>query len=273
MKKSLIIVCISLLLLSCHIKKESSKGFVIISPEIAELFVLVAGADNIVGVAKECDYPSILQEKTQVGNFGAVSLEKIATLNPEYVLTSSLEQQSIADELKKLNIKVISIYPKSIQDMIESVKQIGEITGKKERAMFVQDSLEKEWGELKQTINPVKKRVFIEIYHDPLMTVDNSSFVGELLFLAGGDNIFPKLIRDYCRVKSEDVIVNNPEIIFITYPEMSISQVRTRKGWEKISAIKNNKIYTTEDLNPDYILRAGPRCFDGVKKMRAFINE
>lgn len=272
MKKSFFIFITALLLFSCQNNGNHKKGFVIISPELAELFVLVDGPDRIIGVAQECDYPATLKTKSIVGNFGAISLEKIAELQPEYVLTSSLEQQALADDLKKLNIKVLSIYPKSIQEMIETVGQIGELTGKPERAKIVQDSLRKEWESLKN-LNVTPKKIFVEIYYNPLMTADTTSFVGELIELAGGQNIFPKLIRDYCKINPEDVIQNNPELIVLTYPDMTAEQVKMRKGWNEISAVKNNRIFTVKDLNPDLILRAGPRCFEGVRKLRELIYE
>jgi iron complex transport system substrate-binding protein len=91
-------------------------------------------------------------------------------------------------------------------------------------------------------------------------------FVGQVIDLAGGRNIFPLLERDYARVKAEDVITRDPNII-ISFSEVPVKDIKSRRGWEKIDAIKNNRIYLDKDINPDLILRAGPRVLQGIDEL------
>ena len=69
-------------------------------------------------------FSQILQFKEKVGNFGQVNLEKIALLRPEYVITSSLEQERSSQRFRELGIKVISIYPKSIDEMFAAITEL-----------------------------------------------------------------------------------------------------------------------------------------------------
>jgi iron complex transport system substrate-binding protein len=116
-------------------------------------------------------------------------------------------------------------------------------------------------------------RVYIEIYGNPIMSVSDESFVGELITFAGGNNIFPKLPRDYSRINPEEVINNDPEIIILTYPGMTKEQVVQRKGWEVITAVKTGRIYTTSDIDPDVILRASPRIIEGLAGLIRIFHE
>jgi len=268
----LIISLLALLILSCQ-KSVPKKGIVVISPELAEIIVSIAGDGQIIGVAEECDYPDILQSKEKVGNFGQISLEKIVKLNPEYVITSSLEQESIAKELQKLGIKTVSLYPKSINDMLNIITELGKITKTEKQAEILRNNISQQIDSLKTFKPDTEKSVLIEIYNDPLMSVSDASFVGELLQIAGGKNVFPVLERDYCRVKNEEVIKANPDVIIITYPGMTKEMVKSRKGWQNINAVKNNRIYTSEEVNPDFILRAIPRSIEGIKQLRKAIYE
>ncbi|MCD8479712.1 MAG: hypothetical protein LRZ88_05475 [Candidatus Cloacimonetes bacterium] len=62
------------------------------------------------------------------------------------------------------------------------------------------------------------------------MSVADNSFVGELIEIAGGDNVFDRLERDYSRVKAEDVILAKPDII-ICYSQDSLANIlRARAG-------------------------------------------
>lgn len=271
--RNLLIIVLSLLLLVSCQTQNRKKGIVVISPEIAEILVNIAGAEEIVGVAEECNYPEILKSKNKVGNFGQISLEKIIKLNPEIVITSALEQSSTAKELEKLGIKVYSFYPKSTSELTQVIDSLGTISKHVKEAQSLIETLNKNISALKSSQPQEKKRVFIEIYNEPLMSVSDASFVGELLNISGAENIFPVLERDYCRVKNEDVITANPDVIIITYPGMTKEMVSSRKGWQNISAVKNGKIYTIEDINPDLILRASPRIIDGIQTLRAKIYE
>ena len=264
------------LIFSCQVQidKPEKPRYIITSPEVAEIIVLIQGTDNIVGITIECDYPPELGRIAKVGNFGKVDFEKVIELKPTIVFISGLEQKHLAAELNKLNIKTELIYPKSVVEMISSIRKIGKLIDKEKRANFIADSLQTQINLLTYSTDSTHfLKVYIEIYGNPVMSVSDSSFVGELIKIAGGDNIFCKLPRDYSRVNPEDIINANPEIILLTYPGVTSAQVKNRKGWEVISAVKEDRIYTTEDVNPDLILRASPRIIEGIKQLQKVFYE
>jgi iron complex transport system substrate-binding protein len=247
---------------------ESAKRYVVLSPELAEIIGVIEGTDNIAGRTEECNYPPQILAKPVVGKFGAVSRELILNLKPDIVFASSLEQQAIGSELSKLGIRVMTVYPKSIEEMLQAVIRIGDIIGKPERAQAVSDSLRHNLQELRKNIRPGRRpKVYLEIYSQPLMSVSDQSFVGSLIEWAGGDNIFPTLERDYSRIKAEDVIRANPDII-ICYSKESAANIKKRLGWQNIPAVKNDMIFDEIDLNPDLIMRAGPRIISGMEQMQ-----
>lgn len=250
---------------------SSGQRYVVLSPEVAEIIALLEGTGNIVGITEECNFPEQYSGKTVVGKFGALDKEHIIALKPSAVFASSLEQQAISSELEKLGIKVVSVYPKTIDEMLQGIITVGNAIGKTDRALFVADSLRRELDAIKkQTEGKARPKVYLEIYREPLMSVSDQSFVGELIELAGGDNIFANLERDYSRIKAEDVIKANPDII-ICYSQDSLENISKRMGWQDIPAIHNKRIYFESDLNPDWLLRAGPRCVLGVKRLQEII--
>ncbi len=276
MKKSIsllaFLILIVLFLLSCQ-KNSNTKplGIVVASPEIAEIIYALQADDNIIGVTLECTYPPELQKKTIIGNFGQINLEKIFSLNPDIVFTTGLEQAALTENLHKRGIKTYSFYPKNLNELLLSITAIGKLINKEKEAILLTDSLRSSYANI---VIPVQKpSVFVEIYNSPLMTVTDSSFVGNLVNKAGGINVFPVLARDYCRINPEEVIKANPDIIIITYPGVTAQDVKNRKGWQNIPACRNNQIYTINDLNPDLILRAGPRSIQGLLALnKLFLN-
>lgn len=273
--KLYLVLLISLaLLFSCKTTGHKDSGrYVVLSPEVAELLCALGLEDRIVGVTKECSYPPALASKEKVGDFGALDREKIIQLQPGIIFSSALEQEAIAAEFTKLGLRVESFYPTSLEQLYEGITRLGEITGTQSRANALSDSLKQSLQAVMQEAEGKRRpRIYLEIYRDPLMSVSDQSFVGALIELAGGDNVFDRLERDYARVDPEKVIEAAPDIM-ICYSQDSLQSILSRKGWQDIPALKNGRVYFEADINPDWIQRAGPRIVDGAKRLRELCNQ
>ncbi len=274
-KNAVLLFLILILFIGCK-QQDKSIGqniYIVTSPEVAEILAVLGAAGSIVGITQECNYPASFEKIEKIGNFGKVNFERIIELEPTIVFTSGLEQDALSSELEKLNITVEKVYPQTVSEMLDSIIKIGVLVDRKERAKFVVDSLRTELRKVNENKNLDNPRIYIEIYGDPLMSVNEESFVGELVTLAGGVNIFSELPREYSRIDAEKVIEADPKIIILTYPGVSADDVQDRKGWEVISAVENNKIFSTSDIDPDLILRASPRCIEGIKQLQKAFHE
>jgi len=261
-----IIIIIILFTFSCkQSEKNQKKGIVVLSPEVAEIICALNAENEITGITAECNYPPSLQQKKIVGSFSSIDKEAIIALNPRLIFCSSLEQESIALDLKNLGFQVEVIYPESINAMFSDIERIGTLIRRKEAAEKLVKDLKEEKEKIKaNSQGKLRPKVYLEIYRNPLMSVSDSSFVGELIETAGGDNIFPRLERDYARINPEAVISAKPDIM-ICYSQDTLENIINRKGWQNIPAIQKRKIFFEKDINPDLIQRATPRCIEGMK--------
>lgn len=270
-----LVVVLLILLFSCKKQEQVRSGLkiVVLSPEVGEIIASLGATDLLVGRTQECDYPEELLKVPVVGNFGAINREKVIALKPDLVFTSALEQDAIAQELQKVGIKVQQIYPKKLDDLPVIIRQIGDLIGKGQEAAALSDSIATAIAEVRsKSANIFHPRVYVEIYRNPLMSVSDESFVGDVIESAGGDNIFSKLERDYARVDPEDVILAKPDII-ICYSQDTLEGISSRKGWSNIPAVKNKRIYFEKDINPDLIQQATPRTVQGLRLLYAIFSE
>lgn len=267
--QSFIMLLLILMSLSCQKadQKTDEIRYVVLSPEIAEILAALGLEDRIVGLTDECTYPPSLQEIPRVGAFGAIKTENVIALKPSLIFSSGLEQEGISKDLERLGYQVVSVYPKSVAEIYESIMRVGEITGTDKEAESLVQSMQGEIDALRQS-NAGKSlpKVYLEIYRDPIMSVADNSFVGELIEIAGGNNVFDTLERDYSRVKAEDVIAAKPDIM-ICYSQDSLQNIRSRKGWQDIPAIRDSMIFFEDSIDPDLIQRAGPRIVEGLRKL------
>ena len=267
MKKSVFLILIAIIIVYCS-KTETEittlkPGLIILSPEIAEIVCTLDGEKNILAVINECDYPEILKSKEKVGSFSSPNIEKIVALQPDMIFISGLEQEVIKNKLNKLGMKVYQFYPNNINDLIKIFEDIGKLLNKENSSLKIINTFQ---SELNSIIIPENKpKIYVEIYNNPLMTVSTNSFIGDIIEKSGGKNIFQNLPRDYCRVSAESIVEKNPDIIIITYSGIVKSEIKNRLGWGNVNAIINDRIYTPEDIDPDLLIRAGPRCIDGIK--------
>lgn len=249
----------------------SKPRYISLAPSTTEILFALGLDEEVVGVSSFCNYPQKAKEKEKVGSFSQANIEKILSLKPDYIFCTGLEQAPIIAELKRLNLKVYVADPTNIKELLNSIKDIGGITG---RAKEAQDLISNMQAQIKEVTSKVRLiprgkrlKVFIEIWNDPLMTTGKGSFVDELVSLAGGINIADDTKRSYSIFSPEEAISRNPDCIIFAYmdKESPAKLAKARFGWEGIAAIKNNRLYN--DIDPDILLRPGPRIVEGLKEI------
>ena len=112
-----------------------------------------------------------------------------------------------------------------------------------------------------------RPKVYVEVWHRPLLTCGGKTFINDLIEYAGGINIGRNEKAEYFPCSLEWIMQQNPDIIIC--PAMGSgksAEVARRSGWQHISAVKNNRIYT--GLEQDKLYRLGPRTLEGIALLR-----
>jgi len=285
MKKIIIIICLVLIFgqkqFPCAADNNSpetgtvsSAGtprYISLAPSTTEILFALGLDDEIVGVSTYCNYPQAAKSKPKVGDFSQPNMETIISLHPDYIFGTGLEQIPVILELKRIFPNIYVADPSTIGELLKTISDIGVITNRTKEA---QELLRKMFGDI-ETVNALVKnipqdkkvKIFVEIWHEPLMTAGKGSFVDELITMAGGINVAHDVIRPFCNYSSEKVISLDPECIIMTYmdKEAPLKLLESRFGWENISAVKNKRVFN--DIDPDILLRPGPRITEGLKEI------
>lgn len=230
-----------------------------LAPSITETVYALGAEAKLVGVTTYCDYPPEAREKEKVGDFFMPDLEKMIALKPDVVFLIATGQSQTLMKLEGLGLKTFVLDPESSEQTLQSFRLIGKVLGLENNADLlcqeVQTTLgkvrDKAWGQ------PNRPLVYLEIDSSPLITCGGKSFVGELVRIAGGRNLFEDLPQPYGMISAEKVVAGMPEIIIIAHPNAKAQDVKDRLGWGAIPAVKAGRVY--DDLNPDVLTRPGPR--------------
>ena len=249
-----------------------------LTPASTEILFALGLDKEIIGVSSFCSWPDAAKAKEKVGSFSSPDIERIILLKPDLVILTGMEQESFKSVLTSLKIDHVVVDPPDLDGLITSIRTIGSMTGTDARAHDLAQGLKKSIEETKKACaalqGQARPKVYVEIWHDPVMSVGESSFISDMIETAGGINIAKGLKRGYSRIDPEKIIYENPDIIIIAYMkplEWIQKTFSSRTGWRNISAVKNGKIYS--DIDPDTILRPGPRVAQGLEKLYARFHE
>ena len=254
------------------------KRIVSLAPGTTEILFALGLGDKIVGVDSYSDYPPEAKDvKPKVGSFASISIETVTALNPDLVLATGGIQVSVVDKLEGGGLTVVALNPKDVSGIISDITLVGKITGQENVAKALVNKINAKIQEISNKLqNAPRPRVYIEYYFNGgYWSFGSQALISELVFKAGGINVFSGFAGAYLSTSTEQVIKANPEIIIITNGTMAKAAgltpdvIRKRAGWDSTSAVKNNQIYVVEE-SP--LTRPGPRILDALETLSRLIH-
>jgi len=246
-----------------------------LAPSITETLYAIGAGDLLVGRTDYDNYPEEVLDLPSVGGFAtdAISIETIVSLEPDLVIGGSTLQGEVMDALNESGIPSVTFERNSVQGIIDLMLLLGKATGRQESAEAAVAELETRLNEVATVVETIPEEervtVFYEVWHEPLMTTTNQTYIGELINLAGGTNIFADLEEIYPSVSAETIIEANPDVILGPSShgdQLNAEMIAAREGWSGLTAVENETIYIVDG---DIISRAGPRVVDALEDIAA----
>lgn len=256
------------------IDKEPTK-IISLAPSNTEMLFALGLGDKVVGVTSYCNYPEEATTKEVIGSFKQFNLERIVELEPDLVLVYGAGEEEENKILRDSGIKVLGFMPESIDDVMKGIEKIGKATGASEEARKLIDSMEQKKNEIIDKVKGQEEvKVFYEIWHDPLMGAGKGSFMDELIELAGGKNIAEDADGAYPQYDLEQLIERDPEVYIASkgMEDMTVESIKTRPGYDAISAVKNDRVYLFEGNEADVVSRAGTRIIEALELIAKAIH-
>lgn len=249
--------------------KAPSRVTAIAASETEIVFAIGAG-DKVFGVDKYSNYPEAANAKPKVGDMNT-DLEALLATKPDVVFANTGLQKKVIDKLRDLKIKVYATDPKSIDEVMTKIENVGIIMDLQENAKKVTNTMRAEKKLVVDALkNAPKKKVYLEF--DPGWTVGDGEFLSEMITLAGGVNAAAGA-SGYFAIDPEAIIKANPDVILysdISYgKESNYDIIIQRAGWDKITAIKDKQVLA---LKTDPLVRVGPRITKGLIDMAKAVH-
>ncbi|MFA4835136.1 MAG: helical backbone metal receptor [Dehalococcoidia bacterium] len=243
-----------------------------LAPSNTEILFALGLGDKIIGVTDYCDYPSEASSKRKVGGPYTPNLETILALSPDLVLAAGITPSAVVSALEDRGLTVFGIEAADLNDLLHDITTVGRITNRETAAANLVSNMQSRINAVAtQTAglsSDQKPRTLHIMYHNPIWTAGQGTFINDLIVKAGGTNIFAD-ISGYRSVSTETVIDRNPQVIIVT--SMGGTSSGTW-GWvtgsgsplRGTSAFLNHRIYYVDS---NWLERPGPRIILGLEAL------
>lgn len=240
-------------------------------PSITEMLYSLDLGDRIVGVTSNCNYPPQAKKKPKVGGF-FLNLEKVVSLKPDLIVMLKGAQDQDIKKLRRFGLNVYTINPTSVKGVMDSIIELGGVTGKQAKAKAVVKKMQRRLGNIKIDFKTIlkRKKVIVLVGYNPLIVAGEGTFIDGILSYAGVDNIGAQVKGEYPQYSLEKLVSENPDCLIIPRGMIKLSKIKKDKRWRSISAVKKNKVLV---VDPDILSRPGPRVVDVVEQIAAFVND
>jgi ABC-type Fe3+-hydroxamate transport system substrate-binding protein len=253
------------------IVKRNIGRVVSLVPTNSEMVCLL-DCGRLKGGTRYDEFPQELRRRIQLkqvviigGGFDA-NLEKIVQLQPDLILTNGPTQQRFAVPLKNMGYSVLSIWPRDMAGLKRDFLLLGELLAQDKKAKSAIDDMQHRFALIQtKAMNKPKKKVYLQMWTEPLITVGKLSFPDWLVAAAGGINIFGDLPFDSAQVSLESLIQRDPEVlIFLAEQEPFVKTLTKRPGWSLIRGVRNSQFCFIDE--PD--IRRSIEFLDGLAKIQ-----
>jgi iron complex transport system substrate-binding protein len=241
-----------------------ARRVVSLGPHLTELAYAAGGADAMVGAIRYSDVPDAAKRLPVVGDAHAMDFERIVQLRPDLVLVwgSGLNERHKA-RLRSLGLTVYESEIRQAQAIPDTLRRLGTLLGSSDIAEVAARRFESQWQALAERHRgkaPV--RVFWQLWHEPLMTVNREHLISEAMRSCGGVNVFAELPLLTPAVSREAAVKADPQLIAASgRPEDAARDFAAWRRFATVSAVKQQHFAA---IDGNLIGRMGPRFVDGA---------
>ncbi len=245
---------------------STAEKIVTLSPHLTEMVFAAGAGDKIIAVVDWSDYPPAAQSLPRIGDAFRVDMELLLKLNPDLVIAwQSGNSAAMLDKITALGIPVWKTELRQLHEVAELILNIGVAANTETEAIVAANEFT---GKIKQLQNEYSDtqafRYFMQLYPQPLYTVNSQHLISQALKLCQGKNVFANLSMLAPTVSQEAVIATQPDTIFYTQDLTNTAQNDPVNQWTPwLGSSKGPKLLA---LNPDLISRPGPRIIDGIRQ-------
>jgi iron complex transport system substrate-binding protein len=263
--------------------EKQPRYFISLAPSITEILFAMDMGDHVMAVTQWCTFPEKAKELrdagAQVGSIDQPNRETIASYRPDLIIGTDFTPPEVYAAIESPPRTVaVALRHESMDDILEDIKTIGQITGVPGKALHLISSLRVAREEVKARLQPYAeerpKRVLflvsIEEGGQPGWAPGKGTWIDDLLVASHAVNVASELGTSWGEISFEALLALDPEVLLVREAETPAEEVRLQERlaklsnhpvWKQVSAVKNGHVH---------VLPHGPLNIPGPRVMEAY---
>jgi iron complex transport system substrate-binding protein len=279
-------------------------------PSATEILFAIGAGDRVVGVTHECDHPDAARRLPAVTSSVVVTdgtapgdidrhiraarhagssiyrLDETALtrLQPDLIVTQELcdvcavAYSEVRRAVRRLpgDVPVLSLEPRSVEEICASVEEVGVATARTDAAARVAASMRERVAVIAALESPEPRRRVVCIeWTDPLMV--GGHWVPEMVRLAGGRDVLGEEGAPSRYVSWDEVVDAQPQVIILMPCGYDLArtielvpEVASRAGFNDLEAARAGRVLAVD--GSAYFSRPGPRIIQGLEILAAGVR-
>jgi iron complex transport system substrate-binding protein len=244
-----------------------ARRIVSLAPHTTELLFDAGAGDRVVATVRYGDYPAAAKQLPVVGDAHALDLEAIAALRPDLIVVwmhgNSANQ---IERLRALKLPIFYSEPTTLAQIGDSLRRLGTLAGTPQAGDAAATAYATELTRLRQRYSsrpPV--RLFYQVWHQPLMTVNGQHLISDVIRSCGGVNVFagnPLLVPT---LSIEAVLATHPQALATSTLDGQVDDsVALWRPFKAFEPIAKGALIT---IPSDHISRHTPRILLGAQRL------
>jgi ABC-type Fe3+-hydroxamate transport system substrate-binding protein len=213
-------------------------------PSVTETLFELGLGDQIVAITRWCNRPADqVAQKPKIGGTKNPRLSLLAEYKPDIVILDCDEnRKEDAEALERRGIRTFTVFPKTIEDSIQLIRDFGELFSVQERAnAIVQEVLQR-----MRSLSPARAyKSLILIWRTPYMSFNADTYAHSACALFGFENVFANHAERYPKLSGTEIRSKNPEIVLFPdepYPFRKKHMEQFKSEFPDLQAVVKNEL-------------------------------
>ena len=266
-------------------------------PSMTEVLFSFGCGPQVVGITDYCTEPATaVAAKTKIGGTKNPDIAAILALRPELVFAVAEEnRRQDVEQLAAAGVAVYVLAPRTVCDGIDLLWRVADLVDCRSEVAGQIQAIEQDYAETVALVARHQRvRVFCPIWKDPYMTINEDTYVHDVLQVCGGENIFahrqrrfplaadlgqrPEAMsersterdRRYPRVTLEEMATLRPEVVLLPDEPYAFSaaDMADFTPFPEVPAVRDGRIFLIDGKMVSWY---GPRIGRSLRTLRTLL--
>ncbi|MBC7844833.1 MAG: ABC transporter substrate-binding protein [Gemmatimonadaceae bacterium] len=236
--------------------------------------IVALGAADRIAARTRYDTASAVARAANVGGGIDPSVEALVASRPDlFVVWKGQAGSTVVSRMRALGVPVYLVETKDTSALFATVRDLGALLGMTPRATAAATQLRAELRAVQAHRARARRlRAVYVISRSPVIISAASSYMGELISVAGADNPFHDVSGEFPTLSLEAFVARDPDVLIVGHRDdggRQLIHLRDTPGWRDLRAVRTGAVIEVDGEQWGRpTLRAGALVRDLAEKLQ-----